>query len=184
MFSFTLDRLFLNLSEPLFPVADLKSVKPLPSSLPPMPGGTRQSMTSVSSYWAMHVDLYREYVHFARLFFVALESVWDVHGDTDRCPLTFEEQDAQYSKHLCWCFIMERIVNIWVKHRDVRMLFVNNAGGGIAEMDHLEEPWRFWLGASKMQKVMETWEERLDEASKELYHRTLNQKWPNTDHGS
>ena len=107
-FAVAIDRLFLNLSLPLAPVKDYKNIQHRPKSLPPMFGGGRHTQYAVSSYWALHVDQFQEYVQFARMFLVTLESLWGLHMDVNRCPLTFVNQRPGYGNDLCWCFIMER----------------------------------------------------------------------------
>ena len=76
------------------------------------------------------------------------------------------------SKHEIIC--VHAVVNIWVQHRGMRMLFVDKAGG-LTEMSRVEEPWRFWLGSKKLRETTETFEQRLTPESLAFYRQLQGQ---------
>ena len=166
--SIAIDRLLYNTSRPMEPVKEPSELEERARSLPPMPGGTRQ-LVSVLSSWAMHVDQFKDYTDFARMFLVALESMSDVHGNASRCPLSFRGQRHGHGQRLCWSVIMERIVNVFARHRGLKLLHINPENGRILEMDGIKEPWKFWLGKKKLRNVTDSFEGRLNTVSLSLY---------------
>eukprot|EP00271_Cylindrocystis_brebissonii_P001949 TRINITY_DN122_c0_g1_i2.p1 TRINITY_DN122_c0_g1~~TRINITY_DN122_c0_g1_i2.p1 ORF type:complete len:520 (+),score=45.13 TRINITY_DN122_c0_g1_i2:341-1900(+) len=140
-------------------------------SLPPLP--TSELRWAYCSYFAMHTDYFRQYVRFARLFFVTLESIWGVHNSLDQCPLGFEMQANEgYNSRLCWCFIMERAVNVWAYHSGMRMMLVDRESGNFTEMfpvHNREDMWMHWFNVTNLERLERDFAARLTPESLALF---------------
>ena len=141
----------------------------IPEYIPVVPGGENERY-AVMSYWAMHTTQFRRYVAFARMFAAGLEGVFDLHGDINRCPLTFVDQ-PRYQARLCWCFIMERVVNMWAKHAGIRMLLVDTVSGDIKEVPPLprKHRWSLWFGSKHLEETERRFEDRLSPETLKFY---------------
>eukprot|EP00271_Cylindrocystis_brebissonii_P001955 TRINITY_DN122_c0_g1_i9.p1 TRINITY_DN122_c0_g1~~TRINITY_DN122_c0_g1_i9.p1 ORF type:complete len:572 (+),score=68.04 TRINITY_DN122_c0_g1_i9:148-1863(+) len=140
-------------------------------SLPPLP--TSKLRWAYCSYFAMHTDFFRQYVRFARMFFVTLESIWGVHNSLDQCPLGFEMQANEgYNSRLCWCFIMERAVNVWAYHSGMRMMLVDRESGNFTEMfpvHNREDMWMHWFNVTNLERLERDFAARLTPESLALF---------------
>eukprot|EP00271_Cylindrocystis_brebissonii_P007023 TRINITY_DN2009_c0_g1_i2.p1 TRINITY_DN2009_c0_g1~~TRINITY_DN2009_c0_g1_i2.p1 ORF type:complete len:491 (-),score=32.58 TRINITY_DN2009_c0_g1_i2:204-1676(-) len=141
----------------------------LSTTLPPMPtiGGQRWVLMS---YWGLHREAYVEYMALARMFLVTLESVWQLHDDVQRCPLTL----VDYPPRLCWCFMLERLVNIWAYHAGLRMVYIEPSQGVGVEQHPIGERdsvWLHWFSRQNVRRVERSFAERLPPESLELYRK-------------
>lgn len=106
--------------------------------LPPMPEDG--DSWAYMSYWIMPREQFLAYVSYARMFLVVLDSLlYSVHHDQGYCPLGVgcgycpKGTPANYLWSHCWCFLLERLVNIWAYHTGLRMVYVDPATGAMAE---------------------------------------------------
>lgn len=114
------------------------------------------------SYWIMPRRQFLAYVAYARMFFVVLDALWyDQHHDKGFCPLDVgcgycpKGTPANYLWSHCWCFLLERLVNIWAYHTGLRMVYVDPASGQMAEYHALGRRDRKaeWFSASALAKL-------------------------------
>lgn len=139
--------------------------------VPPMPQRVGEHNVYYS-YFALHTSKFRQYTTFARMFLVALESTFRVRDDFDNCPLNFERA-APYTSSLCWCFVMERLVDIWARQSRIRRLKVDFVSGAITEVPEFEEAqgqrWKRYFSERNIDELSAVFKERLDKAALEVY---------------
>eukprot|EP00271_Cylindrocystis_brebissonii_P021469 TRINITY_DN765_c0_g1_i2.p1 TRINITY_DN765_c0_g1~~TRINITY_DN765_c0_g1_i2.p1 ORF type:complete len:441 (+),score=40.04 TRINITY_DN765_c0_g1_i2:157-1479(+) len=135
--------------------------------LPPMPWSPMG--WADCSYFALHISTFPSLVRLARMFFVVLEAIYDLHGDTKGCPLKFNV--PQYDDTLCWCFFMERLVNVWAYHSGRRMIFVEHETGVLTELHPVSERqmWSHWFEDSHLEQVYSAFPRRLAKPSLTLF---------------
>eukprot|EP00271_Cylindrocystis_brebissonii_P012297 TRINITY_DN305_c0_g1_i2.p1 TRINITY_DN305_c0_g1~~TRINITY_DN305_c0_g1_i2.p1 ORF type:complete len:1091 (+),score=394.62 TRINITY_DN305_c0_g1_i2:706-3978(+) len=135
--------------------------------LPPMPGIDRGFATSTS--WVMHEDYYHAFIKFMRMFFVTMESLWDLHDKPDECPLSMEK--AGEPKTSCWTFIMERVVNIWAYHSGLKFRFIDPATGAVYEQYPLDQRdrWPHEFSEPILTSLAQSFPFRLSTQSSQLY---------------
>lgn len=169
VYSVIFHALFADIGAPIQRAQNISDLKILPEYIPVVPGGKNERY-AVMSYWAMHTTQFRQYVAFARMFAAALEGVFDLHSDVNRCPLTFADQ-PRYQGRLCWCFILERVVNMWAKHAGIRMLLVDMVSGEMKEVPPLprKQRWSLWFGSKHLEETERRFEERLSPETLKFY---------------
>eukprot|EP00271_Cylindrocystis_brebissonii_P004518 TRINITY_DN1621_c0_g2_i1.p1 TRINITY_DN1621_c0_g2~~TRINITY_DN1621_c0_g2_i1.p1 ORF type:complete len:584 (+),score=33.10 TRINITY_DN1621_c0_g2_i1:901-2652(+) len=137
-------------------------------SLPDMPDGKGYAECT---HWAMHESYFRQFASFARAFFVTLEDLWPLRGgDLDTCPLSFKRKRAKVS---CWCVLVERVVNVWALHSNMRMMLVDRETGEVEEQlvgfNNTNMLLARWFKKDMMQEVLERFPSRLQGESLKLY---------------
>eukprot|EP00271_Cylindrocystis_brebissonii_P004519 TRINITY_DN1621_c0_g3_i1.p1 TRINITY_DN1621_c0_g3~~TRINITY_DN1621_c0_g3_i1.p1 ORF type:complete len:585 (+),score=21.71 TRINITY_DN1621_c0_g3_i1:657-2411(+) len=123
------------------------------------------------THWAMHESYFRRFASFARAFFVTLEDLWPLRGGNfNKCPLSFKRDRAKRS---CWCVLVERIVNIWALHNNMRMMLVDRETGQVEEQfvgyNGTNRNLGRWFRKDTMQELLERFPSRLQGESLKLY---------------
>eukprot|EP00243_Klebsormidium_subtile_P008777 TRINITY_DN4237_c0_g1_i2.p1 TRINITY_DN4237_c0_g1~~TRINITY_DN4237_c0_g1_i2.p1 ORF type:complete len:372 (-),score=47.65 TRINITY_DN4237_c0_g1_i2:396-1511(-) len=118
------------------------------SGAPPMPldGGTFAFM----SYFVLPTESLVEYARFAKAAIVALDdSYYYPHKDGGFCIMAHGGggADAAYESSHCYCYILERLINVWAYHSGRRMIYVDAATGDMEEQHplHNRTMWRQWF---------------------------------------
>eukprot|EP00271_Cylindrocystis_brebissonii_P019680 TRINITY_DN613_c0_g3_i1.p1 TRINITY_DN613_c0_g3~~TRINITY_DN613_c0_g3_i1.p1 ORF type:complete len:767 (-),score=164.89 TRINITY_DN613_c0_g3_i1:406-2706(-) len=114
---------------------DVTTLRVNPVFLPPMPGAGKGFARS--SNWVMDITEFHDFMSFLRMFVVTMETLWDVHSDSDKCPLSLVDGadasvDSGYRSN-CWSIVMDRLVNIWVYHRGLHINFIDPVTGEVSE---------------------------------------------------
>lgn len=163
--------------------ASISGGSSLMSRLPPLPEIERGY--SDCSYWILHRKHFKKFMTFARMFFVTLERFWNLHDDVNNCPLDLGEShlskmtdfgytnSSSSSSSSCWCYIMERLLNIWVYHTGIKMIWVNSNTGQMEEQHPVSERvmWSRWFSDSNSKTVFTTFIRRATNSSLDLYSK-------------
>lgn len=108
------------------------------ADLPPMPRGnsTYGASWAYMSYFIMPRATFLAYINFVRMLFVAMDAAfYEAHHDRGECPLG----DRSYERRHCWCYLLERFVNIWTYHRGMRMVYVDHVNGTMEDVHPLAQ---------------------------------------------
>lgn len=121
---------------------------------------------SLCSYFIMSAPNLVEYARFGTAFFVTMESLYNIHDNSTFCPIW----TWHWGNDLCWCFIMERLVNIWWYHAGKPILFLDRLTGRVEEFAPVEErqisPYFF---PENLEITLREFRDRLTGRSLELY---------------
>lgn len=162
--------LFEDPERPIATIPDHNTATIVEEFVPPMPfkEGDKQPLFS---NWAMHEIRFKQFSTFAKMFLTTLEATFQVRKNMANCPLYIV---PPHSPGFCWCFMMERIVNIWAQHAGIRMLHVNVDDGTITEKRQMSEVeqsyrWQQYFLEENIYHLSQTFRARLDKDALEIY---------------
>lgn len=147
-------------------ISQATELKVFEEFLPPLP--EVHPGWSYYSYFAMSWTNLVEYNRFSKAFFVTMEYLFNVHNDENHCPI-----DPQtYPKKLCWCFIMERLINIWLYHSGKPTFLVNRLTGELKELPKVQDRnMTSWFSKENVTLMLRNFRKRLSGESLSLYQQ-------------
>lgn len=171
VYSTTFWQLFANPKEYILDISEI-DVNNTKDFLPELPRVDRGY--ALCSYWVMHIDYFKRFVEFAKVFFVTAEATWDTHGDISHCPLKFiGNRENKMGPQRCWCYLLENLVNIWVYYSGMQMVWVNRTTGEMEYQLQLEEKtkWSHLFSESQMKEFISNFPKRLSPEMADFYDR-------------